>query len=416
MVNTLSTGIYRITRNKMVRLISALTPWIQWLNMYALVSGVTVGYAMIILIDFLYILFCKANRSNIQIVTKQAKWILWFSIFFTVMLPLGLALASSFSLIMVANRFIKIYAIFIMIIFMNDKQGLDWEMYRKSLEVLVFIACAVIIYQFVSNMLFGYYYDIRIPFLNYVREETNSVLTGLSQESRFRSIFTEPSYFVYFIFQYLPILLFDKHGQRSLTYKEFLMAAFITVCVVLSVSSTGLFLLALVWGVFIVISFRHGRITARNLTIICMAIVGMSVLGAYYLSNETLSFSFERMTSAYDRSDLVWWRLSAGYEDVVKMNIWQILFGYGMGNFPHVNFMNGVFYTILCTGIIGLIMVICWMVSNFRNTNLCGKVATMIWVLLIITEIMALYAPTLIGYAIMVNHYQKEPRGSLIES
>lgn len=391
-----------------MRVISALLPWIQWMNMYVFVKGVSIGYAIIVAIDVFYFVFINKASLKLKIKNKPHKWIIAFMLLYMVLLPIGLLLSQQFNFLSVANRLVKIFFLYSLILIVSH-DNLNWKLYKRSLEILVLIACAVIVYQFVSHMLFGSFMDIRFPFLEYYHENMNEKLSGASEADRFRSIFTEPAYFVYFIFQYFPILLFDDFdSQKKSGVKKWLFAGILTVCVILSVSSTGLFLIVFIWIVYIIFVIKRGRTTKKGMLLGIVVIIIASFLVKFYLENETLSFSSYRLTEDYEQSTVVWWRLEAGFENIKEMSFVQQIFGYGMGNFPNEKFMNGIAYTILSVGYIGLFVIVGWIISCFRNSNICGKVTTIIWVLLIITEIMALYSPTMLGYAIIINYSQKK--------
>lgn len=390
-----------------MKIISALLPWIQWMNMYVFVRGVSIGYAIIVAIDIYYFFFINRASLNLHVKYKPHMWMFSFMLMYTMFLPIGLLATHTFNFVSIANRLVKLFFLYFLI-FVTTKENLNWKIYKKSLEILIAIACTVIVYQFVSHSLTGSFYDVRIPFFEYYHETVNEKLSGASEATRFRSIFTEPAYFVYFIFQYFPIVLFENEDEYGSVIKRILVAGLLTICVVLSVSSTGLFLLVVVWLAYIIFLIKKGKITLTGFVIFVLAIIGSIVLLRFYLNSEILMFSSYRMSDSYEQSTVVWWRLEAGFEDIRKMSFVQTFFGYGMGNFLNENFMNGISYTILSCGYIGLFFVIRWILSGFKNSTACGKVATVVWILLIITEIMALYAPPILGYAIMINHFQKE--------
>ena len=122
------------------------------------------------------------------------------------------------------------------------------------------------------------------------------------------------------------------------------------------------------------------------------------------LNNDLLSFSLYRLTGSYERSDVVWKRINSNFEDIKNMKSIYLLFGYGVGNVES-EFMNSIVYTILNFGIIGLIILVIGTVKIFIKSNICGRIALIVFLILSAID-MVFFTPTALGYLIIVKCFQ----------
>lgn len=397
--------------NTRSKTISAILPWIQIMHIYAFISGVTLGYLMIILVDIAIVMRQFGLKSNTKLrICKKDSLIL--VIFFYMFVALCVIAVSGYTLMPVSilNRLLKMICIFFLIIECNDSL-IDWEIYKNNLRILTYIVCFVLLVQFCLHLFTGRYYNFNIPFLRFANEATEERLTGVSTSSRFRSVFSEPSHFVYFVFQYLCIVLFDK---EELSWKRIKEALFISLCVLLSISSTGIILLIVVWFLFILNIWRSGKVSTSKFGMMLLLILLLTVAVIYVISNEHLSFSIYRLSGSYERSNIVWKRLYANMDDVRLMSGIFRFTGYGVGNIKS-EFMNSFVYSLLNFGYIGLFLICAWLISMFLYCDKCGKITLLVFVLLMAID-MVFYTPTLLGYMIIIRKHFKTNLVSLEES
>lgn len=384
--------------------ISYLLPWVQWFHVYAFISGVTLGYLAILIIDF-YLVIRNGKARNIHFEKKIGSTKLSLLLFYIIVALLVAALCDvPLRPVSILNRIFKLVCLYALI-FECDNNLVDWNCYKKSLKILTYFACGVLLWQFAMHAVTGGYYNLKIPFLRYTNDSTAARVTGFSTESRFRSIFTEPAHFVYFVFQYLAIAMFSSDDIKS---RDVISAIFVSLCVILSVSSTGMILLVVVWLTFLMFLLGRGSITKRNFAIAVFVVLCMAAAMMMVWENEQLRFALFRLTGNYEHSDIVWKRINANANDVTAMKGIFAWIGYGMGNVDS-KFMNSFIYSLLNVGYIGTALIIAWLTEHFIRTGFCGKIAIILLVLLAAID-MVLYTPTVLAYMVIVQHFEYDTR------
>ncbi len=395
----------KLLNNRAPKWVAYLLPWVQWLHVYDFFAGMTLGYAAILLID-IYFIF-NVLKTGVFQTSKKDSFLLIFALFVTVTLPFALLLVDEVLTFSVFKRCVQMFLLYITILFVNAEK-IDWQAYVKSLAILSFIACGVLLVQFIMQTTMGQYYDFKLPFLKYsTTEAADRLSSGITAGTRYRSIFTEPSHFIFFIFQYLVIVMFgeDRHHWKSLV-----TMIIISGCVLLSASSTGLILLVAVWAIYILL-FCKGRKISIGLIFLGICIISMLVIGVYiYINNEDLSFSFFRLTSDYERSTTVWKRLYVNFDKVGELSGLSLLIGRGMGNVKD-EFMNSIVYMLLNVGCFGTLLIFAWLISYFVRSTLRGKMAIFILVALAAIDAV-LFMPTVMGY-VVIAMYSVNDKGVL---
>lgn len=387
-----------IVKNKNI---SYILPWIQWIHIYAFVEGITLGYIAMLFIDLLFI--CNLIQKGKMSINRNGnyKWMCIFFVYLIFSLLVIFATYQDVDIVGVANRLLKLLILYMLIILSTDK-NIDWECYKKSLKVLVYIACFAICIQFLTKMVLGYFWTFKVPFLRFANQETDVRIQIISTMERVPSIFTEPSYFVYLVFQYLIIVLFER---KDIYVKNLLSAAFISFCVLLSVSSTGYILLAFVWTIYLYKLWNSKQMS--NLGIVVTAFIFVAFIICIYLilTNDTLNFAMSRLASDYERSDVVWKRVDSGWDTVLNLSGAPRFIGYGMGN-TESEFMNSMIYLILNTGFIGAGLIVIWLIDLFFKTKNVGRISIILLAILAMID-MVLFTPTALGYLYIANHYNK---------
>ena len=392
------------SRERFSTSISSLLPWIQWLHVYALFTGVTIGYVLILFIDVV-ILFKQLQLNTIRIRFKNDidRFLLFFLIYLLISLLLIIATNYALRPISILNRFVKLILLYGLIA-SCDNNFIDWDSYIKSLKLLTYFACFVLLFQFAMISVTGGYYSIPIPYLKFANESTAERITGFTAGARARSIFTEPAHFVFFVTQYLIIQLFSK--PKGNNNNNLIEALFISLCILLSTSSTGLFVLVFVWGIFLINMWRRGKISTQNLLITIITITAIFA-GVYaLLNNEHLNLSLYRLSGSYEKSNIVWKRIDANFDDVKDMNGIFRWIGYGIGNIDS-EFMNSYIYGLLNFGIIGVGIAFLWFIKLFFTTYGIGRISIIILIILGSID-MVFFTPTALGYFIIVQHYLKD--------
>lgn len=391
----------KLLNDRAPKWIAYLLPWVQWLHVYNFFAGMTLGYVVILLIDAYFIL--HSIKVGVFQVSKKDSFLLIFALFATVTLPFAMLLEDEVLMFSIFKRCVQMFLLYITILFVNTGK-IDWQAYVKSLAILSFVACGVLLVQFIMQTTMGQYYDFKLPFLEYSTTEAADRLSGgITAGARYRSIFTEPSHFIFFIFQYLVIVMFgeDRHHWKTLV-----TIIVISICVLLSASSTGLILLIAVWAIYMFL-FCKGRKISLGLIFLGICIVLILAAGVYiYINNENLSFSFLRLTSDYERSTTVWKRLYVNFDKVGELSGLSLLIGHGMGNVKD-EFMNSIVYMLLNVGCLGTLLIFAWQISYFGRSTLRGKMAILILIALSTIDTV-LFMPTVMGYVTIAAYSVKD--------
>lgn len=382
-------------KTRQTKMVSYLLPWIQWLHVFAFLPGITLGYVAIVAIDFYVLLFVQKGKMLFR---KNDRNLYLIFAYMMIALMISLTVVSDVLWVSIINRIVKIVFLYWLVIIATSKI-VNWQYYTKSLKVLTYLASFVLLFQFFSYVFVGYYYSIRIPFLKYANAETDAMLSNVSTTARFRSIFTEPSHYVYFAMQYLIITLLK---EKNTDKKTVLSSLFISACIILSISSTGIVLLCFVWFIYLLSIFRQGKITGGKLFLSLMLIIVFVTGTIFVMKNPTLYASIERLGGGYSTENTVWKRLYANWDQVVQQKRLLAFFGKGIGNIES-EFMNSFVYLLITVGYLGTGLVILWLVKLFFSTKLRGKVAVVALSILAAID-MVLFTPTVIGYLIIYEN------------
>lgn len=379
--------------------LSKVLPWIQWLHIYAFIPGVTLGYVVIVVLDVIYLIAWLGDNRKVTIDKSSNTTLFLFFVVVLLTLPISLLISDSVLPVNILNRILKLITLYLLITVSCSR--INYNDYMKSLRLLTYIAAAILFIQFFQKTFLGSYSSFKLPFLEYASDSTEAKLSGINTGSRFRSIFTEPSHYIYFVFQYQVALLFG--GKVHL--KEILIAAGLSVSVILSGSSTGLIFLAIVWTVYAFDLVRKEGLSTNKIVLIAFLVILLYAAIVWIMNNETLYNAVYRLTGDYERSNVVWKRIYACWDDYLNMTTIQKIFGLGMGNIPK-EFMNSFIYLLRSVGIVGTCIIIVWMTKLFCESNKCGRVAVVLLVLLSAID-MVLFTPTVLGYMIIINHNKK---------
>ena len=385
--------------------VSYFLPWIQWIHTYAFISGVSLGYLFIIIFDILLLFVFFDHKKLITISNRPNSFLFLILIYMLGALPISFITSESVMIVSILNRFLKLLCVVLLVLLTNNSY-IDYDSYCESLKWLTYIACFAVFIQFLSSKLTGGFVYFKVPFLHYTNESTEARLSGIVNSTRYGSIFTEPAYFAFLAFQFLIIQLFDERCE--LKFKNVVSALAISACIVISCSSTGIVVLMLVWGVFLLSWIRERRFTISHFVSFFALFILLIICSIIILRNEQLSFSLHRLTAGYERSKVVWKRLYAGFDKFLQLDVIQKIFGLGIGNIPS-EFMNSVIYLLITTGCAGVLLFCIWLLKCFISTNICGKVATVVFAMLSAID-MVFFTPTLFAYAFIINKNLNYPK------
>ncbi|MBO4570516.1 MAG: hypothetical protein J5699_01155 [Bacteroidales bacterium] len=158
------------------------------------------------------------------------------------------------------------------------------------------------------------------------------------------SFFLEPSAVTYFLTPFLCYILFRS---KKMNYKDFLVAAVLTIGILVSTSGQGLLVIALCWGIWGITQIKSRNIAGIIIAALCAVL---------FFKNFDMEYSLSRITTE-DELNAVDAR-SGGYDMVKELSGTALLFGNGYGNYDETIYYSSFAEILFCTGIIGLALVI----------------------------------------------------------
>lgn len=217
-------------------------------------------------------------------------------------------------------------------------------------------------------------------------EDANSYIAETIIGTRSASFFSEPAYFAQYIMPLFALELFyDKNKNH------YLKAVFIGIVILFTMSGTGIASMGMVFLVYI-LSLMAKRSIVSKLAVILLFVGGLLVLP--YLAETEIGSSIigrqAEMSRTYDggsRSGFM--RLYRGlyvYDDyttiekifgndnnkAIQNHITHSVFAYTFEE-NHDTFFNGVQYTLLRTGLLGLFIMAMLFIQIYKKNNICGR-------------------------------------------
>lgn len=243
----------------------------------------------------------------------------------------------------------------------------------RSYMLIGYICCFVAIYQCYSDIVGLPHYSGRFEFL-----ELDSSVSGWMEDSfgyRFNSLFSEPSYFAIYL---LPLVAY------SLISHCYINATIFSFCLILSSSSTGIIGLVLV--LIYEICYKNLYLNKDYKSL--LLIIGIALVGIYFfLQNAELVGMFLRSSnkiteiSSGNSDD----RLFGGIDLFYELSLKESMLGVGLSQMGNYFFMNGhrnianyantIVYTLLNSGIIGLIFLLVFYYRTYKLSQKYGNFA-----------------------------------------
>lgn len=246
---------------------------------------------------------------------------------------------------------------------------IDFEKLRKivitlAVLVAVFLIIQVIVYQLTGRV---------------IRFRVGNKILGCSVEGRYRngvqysriyrfsSIFSEPAHFAYYVTIGLVLLLFYRRTTQVGLW-ELLAGGVLIIAMVLSTSTYGLALIAIVGLIYLYLYLLHTRNAANALLVIVgiVSCLGLLMLGMRGTSTYSYLLSKLGTIGSTNRTTFIW----QGDWDFPPLMTWL---GCGVGNeeyyFHHyfnydLPYINSVSISFLYCGIVGIgLMILFYLVS-----------------------------------------------------
>ncbi len=245
------------------------------------------------------------------------------------------------------------------------------DCFWKTLYVLSIIQCFILVYQEYSRLKVGDF----IRFVFY------------AQEGRPAALFSEPAHFSMLICFVICCVLFRIDTLRIEDKKRIIIAAFLSVMAIISVSSSGLVYVVYIWGTWFLWEKKAFK---KKFLVILVSIVILSII---LTQTDWIARAFSHLTDTdFRRTTSGSFRMMRGFDLLSRMSIVSILFGFGVGNtaevirttgfisiYDHMGNLHNVYVSVLSTifletGIVGFIIFSIYMYKVEKNGNYVMKV------------------------------------------
>lgn len=266
------------------------------------------------------------------------------------------------------------------------KNYFDIELGLKVYKKVAIISCCFLFLQIICDQVLGFYIPGTIPGLPIsegLAEYNNQKASGMS-EARLRSFFSEPSHFSIYVALIFAIELLNENkiNKRIIIY---------TLGLLLSGSSTGIFMVAIIYSIYFVKNIK--TFSKRTIINISVIIVLILMILPIYMQTKSFKIFYER-TFVQENSSID--GRFGKYENVLEgTNIINMIFG--RGTFAEIDGYIPAFPRIYYYyGIIGILYFLARTLNNFiklKGTRLTTW--AVLFILIFPTEL-------IFGYLIMV--------------
>ena len=293
------------------------------------------------------------------------------------MLYIGIALILLFDVIAVTGnkgalydvliRTIR-YCFYVFCFIYTSKKLIDVEMLKKCVKNVSVLATAYIFLQYILYTFFDFVLKGFLPWLklyveDYGTKDYESIYTAMYRPTSF---FLEPAHFARYAIIGLIIILWT----RDLKLKDMFLAVFVSFGVLLSTSSQGYLMLAIIWAVFAV--SRASKIKNNVVKVLVIVCVFSAPILLYILFNlpyvqETILRSLSGSIS--DTNTALGGRFN-GFSHFAELSVFGKIFGMGFGMIPEGAWLSSAAYWLYGSGIIVFSVYVVFLISSlFKLKN-----------------------------------------------
>lgn len=367
------------------------------LDIYAIgVKGIGIGSTMISLA--LIVIFIRFLRSS-----QKVKWNLYYGFFLygIIISLLNLFLHSEFS---VADVFVRLtyFLFFTLIIFVPSERDFNVQYAGKLyLKIGILIGIYLII-QYIVFFIFKYTLIGLVPglTLNYAitdyaewMDKYNSMYEIIFRPT---SIFPEPAALAQYLSPLLILILFTRIAGKW----RILTAIFISVSMILSTSTNGIVLSAIIWGIFL-FSRNYGGIDNKQIAVFLVPVVTLSIIFLFMTllsaNNPISDYTNQQLNDLFtmNTSSSAYLRILRGFDIYRQLDILEEIFGIGLGTYRsyyamgsiyvldgEVEYMSSLSYLLVCTGIFGFLNFIYSLFYNAKKRGMASKLLS-IWLIIV---------------------------------
>ncbi len=283
----------------------------------------------------------------------------------------------------------------------------DLRTFKKIYFVVIYFVFATLVVQYAAHFLIGknIYFYINTLRLNYAESDAMSLIAARDSMLSFRpsSIFFEPAHLVEYSFVALPLSLFDKN-------KNMARNIIITAILFLSTSTTGMIVAGLAWIVWLFVRFRKNFFAMGFFCLVFLAILLFVLAKNNYLNKIAAIFEID----SYSSGSL---RVARGFLLFDQLDWKSKVFGVGFGGFEsysqtyglskilstqYVDYMSGISYVLVSSGIIGLLLYIFALFKGFFVSNAMHRSLVILVVVVLFVSQVYIAAVYLI-YMLVIN-------------
>ena len=263
---------------------------------------------------------------------------------------------------------------------------LNRKLFIRIYRGVVYVAFAGLVIQYAAYYGLGRVIVPRIPFLPYSGVTTEErILRSLSLQFRPGSFFSEPAACSYVLLPYLSFALLKQQDGGKKRYYDI---AILTASVLMTQSSAGLICCLIIYVAYFARIIMTSSLSVEKKITRIIVFLLLVATGYYVYINSTLRFSLERIRMNEDGTLAnAWGKTTSGSDLFSSLPKFSKIFGLGFGNLNMTflsNYTNGVYYIMICTGYVGLVIMLLWLFSVAINTRLCGKITAAVFAALCI--------------------------------
>lgn len=243
----------------------------------------------------------------------------------------------------------------------------------KCIKKISVIATMYIIVQAGIAKLFNVLLPGGLPLLPTTRPEMRTYIYDVVRYGyayRPRSIFGEPAHYAQYILLTISVVLFDATRKRNIQKKEILLAVFLSVGILISMSTLGIVTLSCVWGYFL---WRTLTRSSRKyqLAVLTFIMVGMPVVLITAWSTPQIQ-NIIQTKLLRDGGILADNRFVGFFNlDILFDGLKQVLIGRGLMDTEE--YLTSFLWWATAFGVLGLILLCWYFYKVFRSTNETGK-------------------------------------------
>lgn len=285
----------------------------------------------------------------------------------------------------VAIRTIR-YGFYIAALFTAGKRFLDLPTLRASIKVISFLGSIFIMFQLLMYRVFDVIVKGYLPSLPlYIEDYGNLDYEQIYEELMYRptSFFLEPAHYARYCIIGLILLLF---ADALVDNKRILGAIVCAVGIIISTSSQGYFLLAIVASMFLFTRIKAVKSPSIRL-LLRVGVLLLPFLVVWVLQVPVVAETIDRTLSGSisDQNTALGARLG-GFVEFAELPFVNQLIGTGFGNVPEEIWMSSAAYWLYGSGIIVTLIYLWFLFRSFFRLGRLGKYIVLVIVVLFFTD------------------------------